>query len=67
MLNSQFKLVHCIGHGSFGQVYLALDVKNGNKQVAVKTESITQTFSQLVKEIQNYALLTARGFPRLIK
>ena len=67
MLNAQFKLVHSIGHGSFGQVYLALDLNDGDKHVAVKTESITQSFSQLVKEIQNYSVLKGKGFPKLIK
>ena len=33
----------------------------------MKTESLTQPFSLLLKEIQSYKALTANGFPRLIK
>jgi len=48
-------------------VYYALDLFDNNKPVAIKTESINETFSQLLKEIQSYHLLTTVGFPRLIK
>jgi len=37
------------------------------KPVAIKTESLNQTFSQLIKEIQNYKILSGVGFPNLIK
>ena len=50
-INQQFKLVQKIGQGSFGKVYLAYDLFNKNAPVAIKTESINETFSQLLKEI----------------
>ena len=34
--------------------------------VAVKTESLSQTFSQLLKEVQNFKALEGLGFPPLI-
>ena len=67
MINQQYKLVQKIGQGSFGKVYLAHDLYDNEKPVAVKTESTTETFSQLLKEIQTYHLLVGKGFPKLYK
>ena len=67
MLNEQFKIVQMIGEGSFGKVYLAHDLYNNSKPVAIKTESTNASVSHLFKEIQNHHLLLAKGFPRLIK
>ena len=67
MVGEQFKLEQKIGQGSFGKVYLARDVNNYNKPVAIKTEPLNQQFSQLLREIQSYRALQGIGFPRLIK
>ena len=68
LLGEQFRLVQKIGQGSFGKVYFAYDLQDPNqKPVAIKTESLNQTFSQLIKEIQNYKILAGHGFPRLLK
>ena len=40
---------------------------NGGKEVAIKTESLSQTHFCLPKEIKNYSLLEAKFFPRLIQ
>ncbi len=45
IIGKQFRLIQKIGKGSFGQVYLAQDMHNNEKPVAVKTESLTQPFS----------------------
>lgn len=67
LIAEQFQLVGKIGQGSFGKVYLALDTLNNSRPVAIKTESLHQSFSQLLIEIQNYRALEGRGFPKLIK
>ena len=43
----QYRLVEKIGQGSFGKVYLAKDKSDGKKQFAIKTEKLSQQFSQL--------------------
>ena len=45
LVGDQFRLIQKIGQGSFGKVYLAYDLHNNNKPVAIKTESLSQTFS----------------------
>ena len=40
LLGDQYRLIEKIGQGSFGKVYLALDLSNNNAPVAVKTESL---------------------------
>ncbi len=42
-INQRFHIVNKIGEGSFGEVYIALDKKNG-RQVAIKTESTKAEF-----------------------
>ena len=65
-VGEQFRLIQKIGQGSFGKVYLANDIHNNNKPVAIKAEPLTQQFSQLLREIQNFKALENVGFPTLI-
>lgn len=48
-------------------MYLAYDIENNNEPVAIKTEALNQTFSQLLKEIQNFKALEGMGFAPLLK
>ena len=48
-------------------MYLAQDGNQNGKPIAIKTETLHQSFSQLLKEIQNYRALQSLGFPKLIK
>lgn len=41
IIGKQFRLIQKIGKGSFGQVYLAHDMHNNNKPVAIKTETLS--------------------------
>ena len=66
-ISERFRLVQKIGQGSFGKVYLAKDLQDNDKQVAIKTEPLSQQFSQLLKEIQTYRHIKGKGFPNLIK
>ena len=66
LVSEKFRLVQKIGQGSFGKVYTAHDLDNNNHMVAIKTESLSQTFSQLLKEVQNFKALEGIGFPPLI-
>lgn len=67
LVGDHFRLIQKIGQGSFGKVYLAHDLSNNNKPVAIKTETLAQTFSQLLREIQNFNAFDAVGFPKLLK
>lgn len=40
LIGEQFRLIQKIGQGSFGKVYLAHDLHNDNKPVAIKTEPL---------------------------
>ena len=51
LVAEKYLLIQKIGQGSFGKVYSARDLDNQNKMVAIKTESLSQTFSQLLKEV----------------
>lgn len=46
---------------------MAHDQQDNHNPVSIKTESLHQTFSQLLREIQNFKALESLGFPRLIK
>lgn len=43
IINDRFHIVNKIGEGSFGEVYIAIDKKNG-RQVAIKTENTKAEF-----------------------
>ena len=66
LVNGQFKIIKQIGEGSFGKVYLAQDTLSGNKQCAIKTESLSCRFPQLLSEMQCLKTLKGHGFPRLM-
>ena len=70
-------MISKIGQGSFGVVYLAIDLRNKLKHVAVKTEPIVSTKPlQLVGEIRTLSVLMNEsnvditvpqaGFPKLL-
>ncbi|XP_052519374.1 casein kinase I-like [Budorcas taxicolor] len=61
----KYKLVKKIGSGSFGKVYLAIDITNG-EQVAVKLEPQKARQPQLLYESRLYKLLQGGiGVPRV--
>ena len=54
---SRFRLIHCIGSGSFGEIYIANDLQKDNKVVALKLESIHSKYPQLLHESSVYQCL----------
>ncbi|KAM9668545.1 casein kinase I-like [Dama dama] len=61
----KFKLVRKIGSGSFGKVYLAINITNG-EEVAVKLEPQKARQPQLLYESRLYKLLQGgAGIPRI--
>lgn len=52
----RWKLVRKIGAGSFGDIYLGLNITNG-EEVAVKLEPVNARHPQLVYENRVYRLL----------
>lgn len=63
--NGLFTLTKKVGEGSFGQVFLAHETANETRTVAVKAESISCRFPQLIEEFKNSRLLKGHGFPEL--
>ena len=67
IIADRFKLNKIVGQGSFGQVFAAHDIENGNHLYAVKMESLDISVSHMLKEIQAIKYLEGGiGFPRLI-
>jgi len=65
VVGGKFKLGKKIGSGSFGELYLAVNVQNG-EEVAVKLESVTSRHPQLHYESKLYMLLQGgTGIPHL--
>lgn len=61
----QYKLIKKIGNGSFGDIYLAVNVAN-NEEVAVKLEALKASHPQLLYESRLYRLLQGgTGIPRV--
>lgn len=67
LLLDRFTLGAPIGNGAFGQVFVALDTKKNNREVAIKLEKITCKHPQLRFEAKVYQELQGTvGFPKLI-
>eukprot|EP00345_Euplotes_harpa_P010028 CAMPEP_0168337166 /NCGR_PEP_ID=MMETSP0213-20121227/12000_1 /TAXON_ID=151035 /ORGANISM="Euplotes harpa, Strain FSP1.4" /LENGTH=98 /DNA_ID=CAMNT_0008342547 /DNA_START=34 /DNA_END=330 /DNA_ORIENTATION=+ len=49
-VGAKYRLTHRLGKGSFGIIYLAEDVTDGYKKVAVKMETLGANTPQLLKE-----------------
>ncbi|XP_047317427.1 casein kinase 1-like protein 10 [Impatiens glandulifera] len=65
MIAGKFKLGRKIGSGSFGELYIAVNVQTG-EEVAVKMESVKTRHPQLHYESKLYMLLQgATGIPHL--
>ncbi|XVE72908.1 hypothetical protein DITRI_Ditri11bG0075900 [Diplodiscus trichospermus] len=65
VIGGKFKLVRKIGCGSFGELYLGVNVQTG-EEVAVKLESIRTKYPQLHYESKLYMLLQGgTGIPQL--
>ncbi|XP_016046872.1 casein kinase I-like [Erinaceus europaeus] len=65
IFGGKYKLIRKIGSGSFGYVYLAINLTNG-EEVAVKIESQKARHPQLLYESRLYNLLQGGiGFPQL--
>lgn len=54
---NRFRLIHCIGSGSFGEIYVANDLQRNNEIVALKLESIHAKYPQLQHESSVYQAL----------
>lgn len=65
IIGGKYKLLQMLGSGSFGEVFHAIDITNGN-EVAVKLESKRTKCPQLLYENKLYRLLKGGiGFPRV--
>lgn len=56
IIAGRYKIGSRIGGGTFGDLYLGVNVTNGNS-VAVKVEKTTATFPQLAREARLYSML----------
>nr|CAD2186037.1 unnamed protein product [Meloidogyne enterolobii] len=61
----KYKLKRKIGSGSFGDIYLAINIQNG-EEVAVKLESVKARHPQLLYESKVYKILQGGvGIPHI--
>jgi serine/threonine protein kinase len=58
IIDGKFKLVSCLGRGSFGALYAAKNLKS-NEEVAVKLEKLNSPSPQLQYEAQIYRNLNS--------
>lgn len=56
-ISSEIQIKHQFGKGGFGQIYLAILNKNKNREIAIKTEKMTDKHAQLYNEFQIYRWL----------
>jgi len=56
VVGGKFKLVRKIGSGSFGDIYLGINVTNG-EEIAVKLEAVKARHPQLLYESKLYKIL----------
>ena len=67
VVGGKYRLVRKIGSGSFGDIYLGINITNG-EEVAVKLESVKARHPQLLYESKLYKILQGGiGIPLLIK
>ena len=65
IVGSKYRLCRKIGSGSFGDIYLAINVNNG-EEVAVKVESTKARHPQLLYESKVYKILQGGvGIPHI--
>ncbi|VDN09948.1 unnamed protein product [Dibothriocephalus latus] len=65
IIDGKWKLVRKIGSGSFGEIFLGLNIQNG-EEVAVKLEKVTAKHPQLFFEAKVYRVLTETpGLPHI--
>ena len=65
IVGGKYRLVRKIGSGSFGDIYLGINITNG-EEVAVKLESIKARHPQLLYESKLYKILQGGvGIPHI--
>ena len=63
---AMYRLVRKIGHGSFGDIFLGINVANG-EEVAVKLEPVKAKHPQLLYESKLYQILSQVGICETVK
>ncbi|KAK7867277.1 hypothetical protein R5R35_000258 [Gryllus longicercus] len=65
LVGRKYRLLQIIGRGSFGDIYLGINITNG-EEVAMKLENIKSGHPQLLYESKVYKVLNGGvGFPRM--
>ncbi|ALC45943.1 CG12147 [Drosophila busckii] len=66
IIGGKYRILSPIGSGSFGELYSAENVEDGDDKVAVKLESSSVKYPQLPREAKIYNILRGGlGFPKL--
>jgi len=65
-VGKNYRVLHKIGMGSFGEIYLGVDIRT-NERIAIKVENRTTKYPQLMEEYQVYrAVAKGVGVPAAI-
>ena len=64
IVGGKYRLVRKIGSGSFGDIYLGINITNG-EEVAVKLESIKARHPQLLYESKLYKILQGKKMKKM--
>ena len=65
LIGGKYRLVRKIGSGSFGDIYLGINITNG-EEVAIKLESVKARHPQLLYESKLYKILQGGiGIPHI--
>ncbi len=65
-VGKNYRVLHKIGMGSFGEIYLGVDIRT-NERIAIKVENRTTKYPQLMEEYQVYrAVAKGIGVPAAI-
>ena len=66
LIGDRYIIIKKIGQGCFGKIYLAVDKKDEDRNVAIKAENLKLRSPMLKNEIMSLKNLDSTGIPRVL-